>query len=122
MERFERLTWERGARVKEEGRFAPPVERLYLSEKKWQEGLSSFPQVHSESLDVIPPGKKSFDSFLTVKSYLNTDLHHEISSHQGKEASLAPLVERLNTWEGERIILVASTSADATRLRDLLAY
>ncbi|MCH8055963.1 MAG: DEAD/DEAH box helicase, partial [Deltaproteobacteria bacterium] len=122
VERFERLTWERGARVKEEGRFAPPVEGLYLSEKKWREGLSSFPQVHSESLDVIPPGEKSPDSFLTVKSYLNTDLHHEISSHQGKEVSLAPFVERLNAWEGERIILVASTPADATRLRDLLAY
>jgi transcription-repair coupling factor (superfamily II helicase) len=122
VERFERLTWERGAKAKEEGRFTPPVERLYLSEKEWRQGLSSFPQVHSESLDMIPPRGESPDSFLTVKSYLNTDIHHEISALQGREPSLAPLVARLKEWEGERVFFVASTPADATRLRELLAH
>ncbi|MGH7775380.1 MAG: transcription-repair coupling factor [Candidatus Binatia bacterium] len=122
VERMERLSWERGAKAKEEGQLAPPAETLYLSEKEWHEGLSHFPQVQSESLDVIPPGGKTADSFLTVKSYLNTDIHHEISSLHGKEHSLGPLVERLKEWEGERIFLVSSTLADATRLRELLAH
>ncbi|MFQ5902661.1 MAG: CarD family transcriptional regulator [Candidatus Binatia bacterium] len=122
VERFERLTWERAAIVKEEGRLAPPMERLYLGEREWWEGLFSFPQVHSESLDVIPPRGRSADSFLSVKSYLNTDIRYEISSPQGKEPSLAPLVGRLKEWEGERVFFVAPTQRDAARLRELLAH
>lgn len=121
-ERFERLTWERSAKAKEEGRFTAPVERLYLSEKEWWEGLSSFPQVRSESLDVLPSRGTSPEAFLTVKSYVNTDLHHELSSLQGKEPSLAPLVEHLKEWKGERVFLVASNPTDATRLKALLAH
>lgn len=122
VERFERLTWERAAKAKEEGLFAPPVEALYLDAREWREILSSFAQVHSESLDVIPPKGKSPDSFLTVKSYLNMDIHHEISSLQGREPSLAPLVARLREWEVERVYFVAPTSGDATRLRELLSH
>ncbi len=121
VERFGRLTWGRGVMAKEEGRLTPPVESLYLGEKEWREALSAFAQVHSESLDVIPPGGKSAESFLAVKSYLNTDIHHEISS-QGKEPSLAPLAERLKEWEGERVFFVAPTQGDAIRLRELLAH
>jgi len=34
---------------------------------------------------------------------------------------LAPLVERLRGWEGERVLFVAPTRGDAARLRELLA-
>lgn len=121
VERFERLTWERSVKAKDEGRFTAPVERLYLSEKEWWETLSSFPQVHSESLDVLPSRGTSPNAFLTVKSYLNTDLHHELSSLRGKEPSLAPLVGHLKEWEGERVFLVASNPTDGNRLKALLA-
>ncbi len=121
VERLERLAWERGARAKEEGRLTPPVESLYLSEAQWREEISPFPLLSSESLDVLPPGGKSSDSSFSVKCYVNTDIHQEVSG-QGKEPSLAPLVERLKEWEGERLFFVAPTPGDASRLRELLSH
>ncbi|MBI2989282.1 MAG: transcription-repair coupling factor [Deltaproteobacteria bacterium] len=121
VERFELLTWERGAKTKEETRFAPPVESLYLSEKEWRQEIAPFCRVASESLDIIPPRGKPADSFLGVKSYLNTDIHQELSP-QGKEPSLAPLVEHLKEWEGERVFFVGPTRGDAIRLRELLSH
>jgi hypothetical protein len=38
----------------------------------------------------------------------------------GKDVSLAPLVERLKSWSGEKVIFVAPTKGDAMRLRELL--
>lgn len=122
VERFKNLTWQRGAKAKEEGRLAPPVETLYLSEKEWQEGISSFSQARSEPLDLTTPREESLSSFLTVKTFPNTDLHQEISSLQGKEPSLAPLVSRLKEWGEEKIFFVAPTSGDAGRLKELLAH
>ncbi|MEE9145425.1 MAG: transcription-repair coupling factor, partial [Candidatus Binatia bacterium] len=122
VERFEHLAREMETKVKEEGRLMPSVEGLYLEEAEWQECLSSFPQVHGETLDVISPEGESVDSIVSVRSYLNTEIHQEISSPQGKEPSLAPFVERLRGWKGDRIIFVAPTKGDATRLRELLAH
>jgi len=121
LERLEKLIWERAARAKEEGRFTPPVERLYLSAEEWRAGLSSFAQLHSESLDILPPRGQSSGSSLTVKSYLNTDLREEISA-QGREPSLASLVSRLKEWQEHRVFFMAPTQGDATRLRELLAH
>ncbi|MFQ5849052.1 MAG: transcription-repair coupling factor [Candidatus Binatia bacterium] len=122
VERTERLIWERAAKAQGEGRLTPPTERLYLSEREWRECLTPFPQIHSTSLSVLPPRGISSDSVLTVKSYLNTDLHPEISSYQGREPSLVPLVNRLKEWGGERIFLVAPSKAEATRIKGLLAH
>jgi transcription-repair coupling factor (superfamily II helicase) len=122
VERYDKLVWERAAKSKEEGRLTPPAERLYLSEREWRDGLAPFSQIHSEPLDILPPRGKPSDSVLTVKSYLNTDLHQELSSHQGKDPSLAPLVNRLKKWEGERIFIVAPTDGEATRIKGLLAH
>ncbi|MGH9893001.1 MAG: CarD family transcriptional regulator, partial [bacterium] len=121
-ERFEKLVWQRAAKAKEEGRFTPPVETLYLSAKEWQEGLDSFAQAHSEALDIAPPGAASQDSFLAVKCYLNTDIHHDIALLQGREPSLAPFVARLKEWQGERVFFVAPSQSDAKRLQELLAH
>ena len=120
-ERLESLMWEMGGRAKEQGRLAPPVESLYLTADEWREGLGAFSHLHSESLDITPGTGKVADAF-AIKSYLNTDLHPEISSLPGKEPSLAPFAARIRAWEAERIFLVAPTKADATRLKELLAY
>src|SRR3546814_2721762 len=56
--------------------------------------LDSFAQAHSEALDIAPPGAASQDSFLAVKCYLNTDIHHDAALLQGREPSLAPFVAR----------------------------
>ncbi len=122
VEQFERLTWERGAKAKEDGRLAAPVEKLYLSEKELWEGLASFPRLRSESLDVMSPRGKSSESFIRVKSYLNTDIRHEISSLQRKEPSLAPLAARLKEWDKEKVFVVSPTRGDAARLRELLSH
>lgn len=117
-ERFVELVWDRAAKAKEEERLAPPIETLYLSEAEWREGLSSFSRIHSESLDVLPPAAKS-DSDLSIRCHLNANLHSELTA--GKEPSLAPLVGHLKEWQAERVFLVASTLADAHRLKELLA-
>ncbi len=122
VEKFERLTWERGAKAQGEVRFTPPVESLYLSEKEWREEISAFCRLSSESLDILPPRGKSPDSSLALKSYPNADLHQEISTLQGREPSLAPLAERLKEWEAERVFFVSPTQGDAARLRELLAH
>jgi transcription-repair coupling factor (superfamily II helicase) len=58
---------------------------------------------------------------LTVESYLTTDVRQE-TALRGREASLGPLIERLKTWHGERVIFVAPTRADAVRLGELLSH
>ncbi|HEY2989577.1 MAG TPA: transcription-repair coupling factor [Candidatus Binatia bacterium] len=120
-ERFEHLVGEMAARAKEQSRFAPPVETLYLRAKEWEKELGSFPQVVSESLDVATSPTAAGEA-LAVKSYANTDLHAEIAAHQTKEPSLAPLADRLKEWEDDRVFIVAATRSEAARLKDLLAH
>jgi transcription-repair coupling factor (superfamily II helicase) len=55
---------------------------------------------------------------LTIESFLTSDIRHETAA-QGKEPSLAPLVERFKAWPGERVVFVAPTRGDATRLMEL---
>ncbi|MBI2088707.1 MAG: transcription-repair coupling factor [Deltaproteobacteria bacterium] len=121
-ERFAGQCWERAARAQEEGRFVPAVESLYLSDTDWREALSAFAQIHTESLDVVPPRGKGADTLLSVRSYLNTDLRLEISAGQSREPTLKPLLERLEEWREERVFFVVPTSADASRLRELLLH
>ncbi|MBI4524731.1 MAG: transcription-repair coupling factor [Deltaproteobacteria bacterium] len=122
VDRFDRLTWERGAKAREEGRFSPPVESLYLAGSDWRNAIARFQLVRGESLDVIPPEGKSPGAFLSLKSYLNIDLRSEIASHTSREPSLAPLANRLKEWDRETIYFVAPTKADANRLKELLAH
>jgi transcription-repair coupling factor (superfamily II helicase) len=119
--RFEHLVGQMAARAKEQGRFAPPGETLYLAAKEWELVLDPFPKVSSESLDVTPSQAES-TATMVVNAYVNTDLHAEMASLQSKEPSLAPLLARIKEWEAERIIIVAPTRSEATRLRDLLAH
>jgi transcription-repair coupling factor (superfamily II helicase) len=119
--RFEHLVEQMAARAKEQGRFAPPGEGLYLTAKEWDRALDPFSRLVSESLDVTPIQAESTGT-VTVKSYLNSDLHAEMASLQSKEPSLAPLLARIKEWEAERIFIVAPTRSEATRLKDLLAH
>jgi transcription-repair coupling factor (superfamily II helicase) len=121
VERFEKLLWERAAQAKEQGRLAPPVESLYLSKKEWRESLSPYLRLESESLEIAPTRQAS-TSTLAVKSHLNNDLHQEITHLQGKEPSLAPLVQRIKEWSSQKIYFVAPTEADGNRLKELLAH
>jgi transcription-repair coupling factor (superfamily II helicase) len=122
VERFKNLTWQRAAKAKEAGYLAPPVESLYLSETEWHESIAHFSQVQSDPLDIMASREESLSSFMSVKSYLNSDLHQEISSLHTREPSLAPLVSRLKEWEAERVLFVAPTPGDASRLKELLAH
>jgi transcription-repair coupling factor (superfamily II helicase) len=119
VERLARWIPERVAKAKDEGRFAPPVEALYLSEHEFWGGLSAFGKVLSEPLEMALPAG---ESALAVKSYLNTELHQEISVRQGREPSLAPLAERLKEWKGERVFFIAPSRPEANRLKDLIAH
>ncbi|MBI2367982.1 MAG: transcription-repair coupling factor [Deltaproteobacteria bacterium] len=65
--------------------------------------------------------ERAQESTLTVESFLTSDVRQE-THLQGRDPSLAPLVERLRGWEGERVFFVAPTRGDATRLRELLAH
>ncbi|MGH7827865.1 MAG: transcription-repair coupling factor [Candidatus Binatia bacterium] len=122
VERFGRLAWERNARAREEGSLIPPVEALYLNEHEWRDALEPFARAHGESLTMLAAPERGQESTLTVESFLTSDIHHETLAKHGKEPSLAPLVERLKTWEGERVFFIAPTRADAGRLAELLAH
>ena len=120
-ERFGRLAWERHRNAQEEHRLVAPVEALYLNEHQWRDALAPFSVVHGESLIVMAVSDQAQATTLTVESYLTTDIRQETALH-GKEASLAPLVDRLKTWRGEKIIFAAPTRADAGRLAELLGH
>ncbi|HVO95631.1 MAG TPA: transcription-repair coupling factor, partial [Terriglobales bacterium] len=119
-ERFGRLVWERYQTAKDEHHLVAPIESLYLSEHEWREALHPFSQVHGEALNILAASERAQETTLTIESYLTSDLRQE-TARQGKDASLAPLIDRLESWQGERIIFVAPTKSDAARLRELLA-
>ncbi|HEY3305326.1 MAG TPA: transcription-repair coupling factor, partial [Candidatus Binatia bacterium] len=119
--RFEHLVEQMAARAKEQGRFAPPGERLYLTAKEWERALDPLARLASQSLDVTP-SQAEYTAAMVLNAYVNTDLHAEMASLQNKEPSLAPLLARIKEWEGERIFIVAPTRSEATRLKDLLAH
>jgi transcription-repair coupling factor (superfamily II helicase) len=119
-ERFGRLAWDRNQNSKEGRRLVAPVESLYLNEHEWRDALQPFSQVQGESLTIMAASERAQESTLTVESYLTSDLRQEAALH-GKEASLAPLIERLKTWATDRVVFVAPTKGDAARLRELLA-
>jgi transcription-repair coupling factor (superfamily II helicase) len=121
-ERFAGECRERAERAKEESRFFPAWDSLYLSEAEWREALCAFPQIHVEPLDVVPPAGKGAADFFSVRSYVNTDLRLEISAAQTREPTLKPLLDRLAAWKEERVIFVVPSPADATRLGELLAH
>jgi len=118
--RFSQLAWDRNERGKEDHRLVARVEAAYLNEHEWREALHAFPQVHGESLVIMAASERAQEMTLTVETYLTTDARQETALH-GKEASLKPLVEQFKTWETEKIIFVAPTKGDATRLRELLS-
>ena len=119
-ERFGRLVWDRHQTAKEEHRLVAPVETLYLNEHEWRAALQAFSQVHCEALSIMAASERAQASTLTVESYLTSDLRQETALH-GKDASLAPLIDRLKSWQGEKVIFVAPTKGDAARLSELLA-
>jgi transcription-repair coupling factor (superfamily II helicase) len=120
-ERFGRVAWERNKSAREERRLVAPVEELYLNEHEWREALAPFSVVHGESLTVLAASEQAQASTLDVESYLTADIRQETALH-GKEASLAPLIERLKSWHSERVVFVAPTRADAARLGELLGH
>ncbi|MBM2803685.1 MAG: transcription-repair coupling factor [Deltaproteobacteria bacterium] len=119
-ERYGQLTWDRHEHAKEEHRLVAAVESLYLNEHEWRAALQPFSLVHGESLNIMAASERAQEATLTVGSFLTTDVRQE-TALQGKDASLAPLVERIKGWQGEKVILVAPTKGDAARLRELLA-
>ena len=120
-ERFAQLAWERNQSAREEHRLAAPVEALYLNEHEWRDALAPFSSVHAESLTVMAAPERAQETTLTVESYLTSDIRQETALH-GKDASLAPLVERLKSWQAEKVIFVAPTKGDGGRLVELLGH
>ncbi len=120
-ERFGRLAWERNQSAGEEHRLVAPVEMLYLNEHQWRNALAPFSLVHGEALTVMAASDQAQAATLNVESYLTADIRQETALH-GKDASLAPLVERLRSWHTERVVFVAPTRSDAARLGELLNH
>src|SRR5918993_1442973 len=122
VERFARLAWDRNAKAKEEGRLVAPTEQLFLNEHEWRAAIEPLAQVNCEALTIMAASDRLQQSTLTIDSFLTSDIQHETLAKHGKERSLAPLVERLGTWEGQTVIFVAPTRGDAGRLRELLGH
>jgi transcription-repair coupling factor (superfamily II helicase) len=120
-ERFGALARERQHAAAEERRLVAPAESLYLDEQEWRQALAPFSRVHGESLIVMAASERAQAETLTVEAYLTTEVRQETALH-GREASLAPLSERLKSWQGERVIFVTPTKGDAGRLAELLSH
>ena len=121
LERFRKLVVQRAEKAAAEGRFHPHAEYLYLDPDGWREEAAAFRQIHGESLDVLAASEDDATT-LSVRSYTNADLHSELTTQQGAERSLAPLVEHLNGWRDQRVLFVSAHPGDAQRLQQLLAY
>jgi transcription-repair coupling factor (superfamily II helicase) len=119
-ERFGRLVWQRCESAKEERRLVPEAGALFLNEHEWRTALEPFARVHGESLMVMAASEEAQASTLTVESFLTSDVAHDTAG-RGGEQSLLPLVERIKKWHSEKLVFVAPTKSDASRLRDLLA-
>src|SRR5262245_61844044 len=119
VERFGQLAYERNAQAREERHLVPPVDELYLNEHQWRDELAPFSRVHGESLTMLAAAGRAQENTLTVETYLTTDVRQETALH-GRDASLAPLADRLKAWNQEKIVFVAPTKGDAARLSDLL--
>ncbi len=119
-ERFGRLVWQRGETAKEERRLVPEPGSLFLNEHEWRAALAPFSRVHGESLMVMAASQEAQASTLTLESFLTGDVRQDTAARTG-EQSLLPLVERIKSWRSEKVVFVAPTKSDATRLRDLLA-
>ena len=65
--------------------------------------------------------ERAAQSTLDVQSFLTSDIRQETMA-QGREPTLAPLVQRLKSWQDERVFLVAPTRGDAGRLGELLGH
>ena len=85
-------------RAKEDHRLVPRSRALYLNEHEWRAALQPFSQVHGEALKIMAASERAQETTLTVASYLTTDMRQETALH-GKDASLAPLVERIKGWQ-----------------------
>ncbi len=119
-ERFGQLVWQRCDSAKEERRLVPDARQLFLNEHEWRAALEPFSRVHGESLMVMAATEQARASTLTLESFLTGEIRHE-SARPGAEPSLSPLVARLKGWAGEKLLFVAPSKSDATRLRELLA-
>ena len=93
-ERFGRLAWERNQNAKEEHRLVAPVEALYLNEHQWRDALTPFSLVHGESLTIMAASDRAQATTLNGGVLSDADIRQETALH-GKDASLAPLVDRL---------------------------
>jgi transcription-repair coupling factor (superfamily II helicase) len=118
-ERFGRLAWERYECAKEEHRLVPAIESLYLDEHELRDSLRPFSQVHGEALCIMAASERAQESTLTLRSFVTTDLRQAVTT-RGREVSLEPFVEQLQSWQGDKIILVAPTRGDANRLSEIL--
>jgi transcription-repair coupling factor (superfamily II helicase) len=119
-ERFGRVVWERCESAKQERRLVPEAQALYLNEHEWRAALEPFPQMHGESLIVMAAAPAAQAASLTIESFLAGDVRHE-TAKRSSEPALLPLLEQIKNWHAEKLLFVAPTKADATRLRDLLA-
>src|SRR5262245_41558508 len=122
VERFTKLSWQRAAKAKDESRLVPTVESLYLNEAEWRAALANYSRLLCEPLEIATFRGSSAAPALNIKSYLNADLHQEITTLQGKDPSLAPLVSRLQEWDGSKVFFVAPSPGDGKRLKELLAH
>jgi transcription-repair coupling factor (superfamily II helicase) len=119
VERFAALAWQRSTSAKEERRLVPEAQELYLNEHEWRALIEPFSRVHGESLVIMAASAEAQAATLTVESFLTADIRQETTARH-KDQSLLPVLERIKGWQTEKLLLVAPTKADATRLRELL--
>jgi len=111
---FWRELAERVAEADAAGRFGPAPERLYLSKDETLAGVAAHARVEVEGLE-------SLEAAHNITTTLHTGLR-PLPHAKGGEGGLAPLVERLRSWQEEhaRVFLAVSGTLQASHLQNLL--
>lgn len=109
----------RAAERAAEPHFFPPPESLFDTPRSFRDRLARHPIVELEPLEMLT--RRDDASHFTVRSFGTSDL--KIKHEQDrKEVTFGPVAERVGKWlrEGERILCIASSAGQATRLARLL--
>jgi transcription-repair coupling factor (superfamily II helicase) len=120
-ESFVRSLAEHSAMAATARRLVPRVEELYLEPSSARSLRESFARIELDTIDLLA-GEDSRHGLLRVKSVPTGDLGVAAKA-SGREASIRPLVDRLEAFErdGERVVLVVHDRAQANRLKGLCA-
>ncbi len=103
----------------DEQRVVSPPDAIFIEPGQIQRHAAHHQHVYYETLRT----ERSHETQIALPTEANDDIRRELIDVNSPRGALAPLAEKLEAWldEGNRIVLVGHTAAQAERLRELCA-